>query len=42
MAIFVVGQKILQIMYSINFDKSERPEANFVVVQYIIKSSQKL
>ena len=38
-AIFVVGQKIIEIMYSINFEKSERPEANFVVGQYILESS---
>ena len=41
-AIFVVGQKIIIIMYSINFEKSERPEAKFVVGRTIKESSQKM
>ena len=28
-AIFVVGQKILEIMYSMNFEKSERPDLEY-------------
>ena len=41
-AIFVVGQKIIKIMYSINIEKSERPKANFVVGQTFKESSQKM
>ena len=41
-AIFVVGQKIVEIMYYINFEKSERPKANFVEGQTIKESSQKM
>ena len=41
-AIFVVGQKIKEIMYSINFKKSETPKANFVVGRIIKESNKKM